>query len=506
EVESLGFPFATLATEVVQISQPDSEKVSNILKNKWFIVGFIVMAVWSLAAEGGAILTNNGSGATRAQYIKAIIPYRQPAWQLGTMVPLLENIGYNLWPFFIGMMYLLPMAELGGGLVGAALLLVWMYIAFNSGIEWIYQAKVTGVRGSSIDNPLHILLDRWYFVQFGFIIALVVIPLIKHRNLVIASLKGLYEEPDDPNKPVPYRMSWLILIAGFVLLLGAGAMIGVHMGMWIVFLIGASIVSIGMIRVVSANGGFWFLPWRHGWASPWTAYIGLPVILIFGGLTLDWTGLITATLLLAGDYSRVLYGALIAAIMSLTFFKMGKLTKTKERNVLVASLIGLSLVAVLLLPLNALLQSYAPVGGGNFYGGQTLKNYWNAMKDNAANPLDAFTGWTQMGGAQLWQFPEYAVIAMAIGFIIVLAVTVLQQNFSWFIVSATGIFTGTMFGSQLWLPMLLAIIFKYLTVRVGGTKKYDSIGKPVAVGLVAGTAFVFVIQMLIWYVNVVSAI
>jgi hypothetical protein len=211
-----------------------------------------------------------------------------------------------------------------------------------------------------------------------------------------------------------------------------------------------------------------------------------------------------AWLMLAGDYSRVLFGAIVAAACSLTFFKMGKLTKTKERTILVSTLIGLSLVAVLLLPFSAMLQEYRVTGAARFYAGQTAKGYWNIMKDNAANPLEGFMSQTQFGGGQLYQFPEYGVLAMAIGIIIVFGITLLQQRFSWFIISATGIFLGTMFGSQLWLPMIVAIIFKFVTLRVGGTRRYDSAGKPMAVGLLAGTAFVFVFQALVWYVNVMA--
>jgi hypothetical protein len=170
EVEALGFPFATLATEVAQISQPDSNKVSNILKNKWFIVGFIIMALWSFLLMGEWMFTNRGNIEARQtmQALNAFIPYRQPAWQLGTIYPLLEtggNFAYNLWPFFIGWLYLLPMGELAGGLVGTAIHFIWMGAAFSTGIQWIYHGKITGVRGSSIDNPLHMLLDRWYLVK-----------------------------------------------------------------------------------------------------------------------------------------------------------------------------------------------------------------------------------------------------------------------------------------------------------------------------------------------------
>jgi hypothetical protein len=502
EVEALSFPFATLATEVVKISQPGTSKVGNIIKNKWFLIGFIMMALWSIIPMAPVFLTNRGNRDFQRNGWYWLNPYRQPAWVAGTIYPLLDagsNFAYNLWPFFIGFCYLWPIGELAGGLVGFGIFFLWMAMALTSGIQWIYQSKLTGVWGSSIGNPLHLLLDRWFAVEFGFLLALVVIPAIRHRKLLLDSLKGIFEEPEDPDKPVTYRTAWLILIAGFVLWVIAGALFGVHVGAWILFLIVCGVLATGLIRVVSANGGWLFNSWKTMWDASWFSYIGLPILFMFGVTAADGTTLKSWYMMVEGDICRVLWGAVIAANLLLAFYKFGKLTKTKEKNVLIGGTIGLVISAIFVIVFCAMLQEYMAstmswtLGvSGNYWSG-----FWTRLKTEGFSTFFE----TGKGGAELVQAPEYWLAAVVIGFIIIAVFSLLRQRYSWFIVSATGVFTGAMFGSLIWLPMLLAIILKYLTLRLGGIQKYEDAGKPMAVGTLAGTAFIFVIQTLIWYLN-----
>jgi hypothetical protein len=279
-------------------------------------------------------------------------------------------------------------------------------------------------------------------------------------------------------------------------------MIGVNMGVWTLFLILSAIVSIGLIRVVSANGGMFMLPWRMYWDTGWYSWIGLPLILAFGVTALNWETLATAWLTLNGDICRMLWGAVTAAILTMAFYKTGKLTKTKERSIFVAAIIGLSLAALLSLPLSAMFQEYmACTIAWPYWTGAKLNNDWFGMKNNMPNPFMWFMNYAGMGGAALYQSPEYSILTMALGFIVMLVFALLRQRFSWMVVTTTGIFLGTMWGSELWLPMILAIALKYITLRVGGTGRYDSVGKPLAIGLLGGTGVHFVISTIIWYAN-----
>jgi hypothetical protein len=278
-------------------------------------------------------------------------------------------------------------------------------------------------------------------------------------------------------------------------------MIGMHMGVWALFIIGFAVIYVGAIRFVSANGGLFFAHLVGYWNGGWFSYIALPLILGFGVTGLTWEANITAYLTIQGNVGRTLWAGVMASILLLCFYKMGKLTKTKERSVLIAATIGLVLAAILFLPFSALLQNYAAVPSGtNFWMANNFNNLWQNMKSELV-PFDAYMNVASMVGSEVYQSPEYSIIAAVIGFVIMVVFSLLRQRYSWFIVTTTGVMLGTMFGSELWLPMLLAIVFKYLTLRVGGTRRYDSVGKPMAVGLLAGTTFIFVIQTLIWYAN-----
>jgi hypothetical protein len=204
------------------------------------------------------------------------------------------------------------------------------------------------------------------------------------------------------------------------------------------------------------------------------------------------------------DIARTMWGAVAAAVLTLTFFKMGKLTKTKERTVLVASLIGLAVGAILVLPFSIMHQeAMANTRAWMYWLGSQVNSHWQQMKTQTI-AFEHFMGANNITGVELYQSPEYTVLAMALGFVIMLVFALLRTRFSWFIVTGTGVMLGTMFGAQLWLPIILALVSKYLTLRVGGTRRYDSAGKPMAVGLLAGTGFIFAIQYMIMYFNRVA--
>jgi hypothetical protein len=509
EVEALGFPFATLATEVVQISQPAGTKIGNILKNKWFLIGLVVMLLWGIIPMGGWAFTQRGNIEARNEMLKWMNPYRQPAWVPGTIYPLLEtagNFAYNLWPFFIGWCYLWPIGELAGGLVGAGIHFTWMATAFSTGIQWIYQGKYTGDWGSSIDSPIQLLLDRWFGVVFGFMLALFVIPAIRHRNLVIQQIKSIFEEPDDPDKPVSYKTIWLILLLGFVLLVAAGVMIGINAGAWALFIIIYGVLSIALMRVVCANGGHFFLSWKTYWDGAWYSYIGLAVVIAFGlAPGKNWETLISAYMMIEGDISRVLWGGLISAVLLLALYKMGKLTKVKEKTVLVGTTIGLCISAIMVLVFSAMLQSALAVdlSWSQGWGGLHIDQIWGGMRD-AELGLDGFTSRAGMVGNEVIQAPEYFAIAVVIGFAIIAVFSLLQQRYTWFVISVTGVFTGAMWGSELWLPMIVAIVAKYLTLRIGGTQKYEDTGKPLAVGFLAGAAIAYALMATTSFFNRVA--
>jgi hypothetical protein len=187
----------------------------------------------------------------------------------------------------------------------------------------------------------------------------------------------------------------------------------------------------------------------------------------------------------------------MSAVLLLAFYRVGKLTGTKK-GVLVGGAIGLILVSIFMVVFNAMQQQYMKSGIVWTLGYSTilLNSIWDRWKTAGFESGILYNGMT---GTDLHSAPEYFIGAAILGFVVLAAFSLLQRRFSWFTVSTTGVFTGAMFGSLLWLPMLVAAILKYLTLRTAGTKTYEDVGKPMAVGTLAGAGFVFIVQMLILY-------
>jgi hypothetical protein len=75
------------------------------------------------------------------------------------------------------------------------------------------------------------------------------------------------------------------------------------------------------------------------------------------------------------------------------------------------------------------------------------------------------------------------------GFLIVAAIEFLHSRFVWFPFNAIGFIMGTgIMGTfyGYWGPFLIAWVLKTITLRIGGSKLYESVGVPIAGGFIAG--------------------
>jgi hypothetical protein len=103
-----------------------------------------------------------------------------------------------------------------------------------------------------------------------------------------------------------------------------------------------------------------------------------------------------------------------------------------------------------------------------------------------------------LGLRVLW--PSDWAVKFIIGLAVALIVFFMRGRFTWFRVSLAGIVLGCMFGREIWSPFLIALLIKYLTIRMGGVKLYNEKLRPLSVGLIAGWCIVTVIAILmVWY-------
>ena len=99
-------------------------------------------------------------------------------------------------------------------------------------------------------------------------------------------------------------------------------------------------------------------------------------------------------------------------------------------------------------------------------------------------------------GYQEWQRPNDVIIMFIAGFLLVALFTFLRTKKPALPLSSLGLALGVIFGYGIWVPCVVALIAKYLTIRTGGVELFNNKGKPIAVGFIAGFAVSMAISLL----------
>lgn len=140
--------------------------------------------------------------------------------------------------------------------------------------------------------------------------------------------------------------------------------------------------------------------------------------------------------------------------------------------------VGLSNIATVYNGINT--SSLAGVAWEISYNPQGVMNWYNAY------PMD-FWG---------------KVIA---GVVVGVVLTLMRDRWSWVRISVAGLALGIFFGEQIWAATIIALIAKFLTLRVGGAKLYEEKGMPIALGFFFGymaAVFILLLCMVpIWYLT-----
>ncbi len=128
---------------------------------------------------------------------------------------------------------------------------------------------------------------------------------------------------------------------------------------------------------------------------------------------------------------------------------------------------------------------------------------WQHFQSLYAIP-DAFTqveegslsvGWTGADGfvqggmiyQQIITYPMDYAWKIAFGLILALSVYVLQRRFTWLRLSVAGLLLELLESWLLVFPAIIALIVRYITVRMYGAETYENKVVPFMIGLIVGT-------------------
>jgi len=486
-VEYLASPWAEITNGCVELTQPGSEKV-KLFKSKYFLISFLLIFIYTfvLWAPHHFITLTTGvpqktpGGSVFGVYLwplKDITPFALLPW-----VPLFVS----LTPIDVGWSTLLPTNVLIGGLLGWFVLnVIFPLVMVSMGVWGVYSPGYTGLRvhiERFVDPPQGADLVSFFT---GMLVALVVVPLWQHRHDMAPIFKALFREPDpsfDPDRPISYRLLWLLTIAGGILwfLFGTLAMKLPAIPL-LIFMFLITFLFVGAARFVAETGGF------YGAIGPTMSYtygglVGTSLMKVFPASKMEETSGIMSTYYFA-DWGLVYAPGERAAWYSIHSMRLSDLTKTKNSSTLKALVLGtvLSLLAIAVFYWAALGITTIPATQ------LEIRGLWDEYKTWASqNRLKTFD--------DIFSYPVAALTMLIVGFMSTAVLTLLQTRIAklrFFNVAAIGL--GCLIGYYLWLPFLAGLIIKLLTLRIGGVRLYEDKVKPICFGAVAAYLIVQVV-------------
>jgi len=519
DLESLQFPLGELSSEFIELTQPANSSIDRsrvkLFKAKWFWIGFAIQFIYLFIEVGPNVITNwaaSSPWSIMSSPPQADIPGTNikiaPRFDLGTYALIWSTLVISLEPWRIGWCSMLSLDVLVGFLIGWFVLWIIYPLALGtswgpvpSGITytWGMIARVGGYYYPKGGSPSAHLLG------FAMMMSIFALSAWRNRSTILPILKGLFKEPTedvDSNKPLSYRVTWLAFIVSFVATIGLAAAVGVDVAyftaMWVLWLV----FLVAFARLSAETG----------------AHLGSAMIYRFGG----WFFFVEAFLLGIWGYkfwqtghSMVNYmtmflttfgcGGGLASGLFVTFnsmasfcshsWKIGKRTKTMVKDILMASLIAVFVAALAqgvfrymwmhIMPFSEWTEMFAWV-----YPSFTFVQYSDFMEP-PGHPENVVFSTSIMDAYKLypWDFYIKIIIGVAIPFILFY----LRTRWTWLRVSAAGIASGAIFGPVFWSAAIVAIIIKYIVLKVGGTRLYTDKVVPFATGLIVGMLMVYLI-------------
>jgi len=492
-VEYLPMPITEVMTGFLELTQPGSEKV-KLFKSKPFIIGLLASFLYTFPLWGMYIwqhlLTGKPAGSPEGSlggfYLWPLWDFTPKAWL--PWVPLRVSLA----PWEVGWGMILPINVLASTLIGYLAMFVIFPLIYGYSLGFWGRTFPTGMSGN---RDLVMTIYRQSSEGFslvalsmGMLFALVAAPLVMNWREVAPIFKALIREPPeefDPDRPISYRLTWLLTI-GFGLLwyLTAILVVGMAWHATLFFMAVTSIIFLGYGRMASETGGWYgiVVPCQYyahgGLLGAWTLK-GFGVMpdpeKHVGNIVTYWHMQTRSTTYAWGD--KIPW-------YSLHSMKVADLTKTKTRAALKTLVGGIALSLTAIAVFYWIYRAYSP-------------RVWKIRGELTATAPVSLEKGSSKGWPNMMEQWDLGLIQVAIGFATILTLSLLQPRIPLLrTLSIGGLVWGTWGGHMVWATWLAALIIKYIVLRTGGTRMYEETVKPVSLGLVAGAFLTFAVMVL----------
>lgn len=476
DVEKVPFPQTLMANELVKMASKE-EASSGFRNRKPLSFGILIGMAF------GAILfmiltfpwfpdvfgwrTNTcGFGGT---YVTAASP----------LASIMGFIMIEKNPLFVAALYLAPLVLLFNAWFWSIVVIVLIQIAYAIGFytelptldgcgrAWCgaqslwYGQPFTLLAFGDIGLALGIFVS-YFFINKGYI-----------AGTVRAALRRGNTLETEKGEAVSYRTTYVILLVSFL------AIIISFMAASISLLPSLIIFLVTVLYVGFMQGRFYGL---YGYMVPGGMFASPGFLKIVWPhapepRTMEWTVAMGFVNQPAANAAYVGWGHPFLALSS--SYTLAGYTGTNPRNVLKVTSIVAVLTPILAL-LTLLWASYA--FGLNRMPGRSFA--WSIIDRYSPEQIE------KMPARDIW-WPQ----ALA-GFIIAFALNYLHARFIWFPLEPMGLLIAVDHWTilmALWQSALIAWVIKILTMRVGGSKIYEEMGKPLASGFIIGFAVTTII-------------
>ncbi len=472
DVEELPFPLARAEYEFVKTIQSPKKL------NKWFWIGFAISFainfpfIWSLL--GPRILN-----------VPLVLSYWAPIWDLTPLailpwVPIIINLS----PHLIGFSYMLSLDILITGII--FVIIMWWILpqifvaigklpSFHPGIT--FKNVKMGLMGYQ-ETPV---INGYFMFILGSLIALALWSLWVGRNTIIKVFKSLIKGGKE--NILPYRFLTLSTIIFGILILIEYVVLGVPAWIALIILICFSIFFMGWARNRSETGAFVGVRRVEDSFFGFARVVPASLLQMGGIFGPNYESYITVIL---GGYMWTRVARLLPEGGILDSLALGKYTKTRYRDIIISAV----LAVIIVVPVSLVMMIFCWYN----YNILSIKVPLLVMKAHLGlyfltQPLGIIQGtnpYTYM--------TNDTIILLITGILITIVLEILKIKYVTLPLNAAMIPIASSFaGPYLLVPLTIGLIAKYITLKFAGSSAYENYGISIAVGMLAGFAFTFIV-------------
>jgi hypothetical protein len=329
-------------------------------------------------------------------------------------------------------------------------------------------------------------MSLFTFGEFGILFGCAIWAILLQRRYLWRTIKAIWDPSviDESGEPIPYRVAWIgfigcaLIFLASLLLSNQFNLIG---GIYAVVFLCVAYIAGARLRAETAGMGIGHPGYVH--------LHGMHTARVLMGVDgenkpVDQPGFYVTALWIQFFQRDAAPAA--PAISALESYNIARITKTRTRDIFISHAIGVVMIIVLCL--------IAWPFFTYFYG---LSNEWSG---EAGHNFDySEPSYTLVTGGY-WDFLSYEVDIWGqaiLGIVFAIGLNIIRLSNPWLPLNPIAApILLSLRGGYWWLPILIAYLIKYATVRIGGTKAYTTYLLPVAVGYLLGTASVWGYSML----------